>query len=233
MSDNINEFASTLSASLPGSTYELLQAAARRSGDAPALTFIPDATDIRNTESWSFRQLLAKVTQAANLLSAVGIRPNDVVAYALPNLPETHFALWGAEAAGIAMAINPARSAEQVSELLCSANARVLVTMAPSDASDFLSTLAPHLDRCPSLTHVFVVGDGRVPALGVRTVMDFRRALDSQRGDALANGRQIGSVLVVLHRRHDRRTENRDAHARERGKRRGDDRARFGRPRGP
>src|SRR5262249_5808786 len=193
MMANINELESALSGSHPTSTYALLHAAARRFGDAPALTFIRDATDIHSVERWSFRQLLAKVTQAANLFGAVSIGPKDVVAYALPNLPETHFALWGAETAGIAMAINPALSAEQASELLSSANVRVLVTMAPSGAADFLPTLAPHLDRCPSLTHVFVVGDGSVPALGVRTVMDFGRALQNQRGDALESGRQIDS----------------------------------------
>jgi fatty-acyl-CoA synthase len=193
MIDNINELESTLSGSRPISTYALLQAAARRFGDAPALTFIRNATDIRSVESWSFRQLLAKVTQAANLFGAVGIGPKDVVAYALPNLPETHFALWGAEAAGIAMAINPALSAEQVSDLLSSANARVLVTMAPTGAADFLPMLAPHLDKCPSLTHVFVVGEGSMPALGARSVMALGAALDSERGDALESGRQITS----------------------------------------
>jgi acyl-coenzyme A synthetase/AMP-(fatty) acid ligase len=112
---------------------------------APALTFIRDAADFRRGQTWSFRELLAKVTQAANLFHAVGVGANDVIAYALPNLPQTHFALWGAEAAGIAMAINPALPSEQTADLLRAAGARVLVAMAPTGAADLLATLAPQL----------------------------------------------------------------------------------------
>src|SRR4029078_11314856 len=97
----------------PPSTYALLQRAADLHGDAPALTVIPSAAKYRERKTWSFRDLLQKVTQAANLFHAVGVRATDVVAYALPNLPRTHLALWGAEAAGIALAINPAQSGEQ------------------------------------------------------------------------------------------------------------------------
>ena len=129
----------------PTSTYALLQAAAERFGDAPALTFIRDAADFRHGHTWSFRELLEKVTQAANLFHTVGVGANDVVAYALPNLPQTHFALWGAEAAGIAMAINPALPREQTADLLRAAGARVLVAMAPTGAADLLATLAPQL----------------------------------------------------------------------------------------
>ena len=176
---------------LPSSTYALLQAAAGRFGDAPALTHIPDAAAFHNAHSLSFRELLAKVTQAANLFHSVGVGASDVVAYALPNLPETHFALWGAEAAGIAMAINPALPGEQVADLLRAAGARVLVTMAPAGSGDFLALLAPHLASCPSLTHVFVVGDDPAPALPGLTMMKFGNAMGNQRSDALASGRVI------------------------------------------
>ena len=175
----------------PSSTYALLQTAAERFGDAPALTYIRDAADFRHGHTWSFRGLLAKVTQAANLFHAVGVGASDVVAYALPNLPKTHFALWGAEAAGIAMAINPALPGEQAADLLRAAGARALVAMASTGPGDFLAALAPHLASCTSLTHVFVVGDDPVPALPGLSVMKFGKAMDLQRGDALASGRAI------------------------------------------
>ena len=178
-------------AAQPSSTYALLQAAAERFGDAPALTYIRDAADFHQGHTWSFRELLAKVTQAANLFHAVGVGANDVVAYALPNLPKTHFALWGAEAAGIAMAINPALPGEQAADLLRAAGARVLVAMVPSGPADLLATLAPQLASCPSLTHVFVVGDGAIPVLPGLSVMKFGKAMGLQRSDALASGRQI------------------------------------------
>jgi fatty-acyl-CoA synthase len=178
---------------LPTSTYALLQGAAERFGDATALTFIPDASNVRQNRSWSYRELLAKVTQAANLFQSVGVGRDDVVAYALPNLPETHFTLWGAEAAGIALAINPALGGEQVADLLRASDARVLVTMAARGPSDFLAALAPYLAECPSLTQIFVIGQGDVPDLCKVPVTEFHAALDGQRNDALAGACRIGA----------------------------------------
>lgn len=175
----------------PRSTYELFVRGAARFGDAPALSYIADAEDYRYAKTWSYRTLLQKITQAANLFHAVGVREGGVVAYALPNLPKTHFALWGAEAAGVAMAINPALGGEQVAELLRAADVRVLVAMAPNAASDLLEALLPHLDACPALTHVFTVGTGRTPVLPGRSVMKFGKAMSLQRGDALVSGRRI------------------------------------------
>jgi fatty-acyl-CoA synthase len=178
---------------LPTSTYELFQRGAALFGDAPALTFIPDATDICSVRTWSFRGLLAQVTQAANLFHAAGIGVSDVVAYALPNGPETHFALWGAEAAGIALAINPALSGDQVAELLRAANARVLVIATPRDPADLLHALLPCLGACPSLEHVFTVGDGIAPVLPGISVADFGKAMARQPGDRLSSGRGIAA----------------------------------------
>ena len=175
----------------PRSTYELLERAADRYGDAPALSFIADAADFRHVKTWSYRALLQKVTQAANLFHAVGVRAGDVVAYALPNLPKTHFALWGAEATGIAMAINPALGGEQVADLIRAANARVLVTMAPNGPSDLLEALLPYLELCPSLTHVFTIGTGSLRIIAGRSVMKFGKAMGLQRSDALVSGRRI------------------------------------------
>ena len=184
--------------------------------------------------------LLAKVTQAANLFHAVGVRANDVVAYALPNLPQTHFALWGAEAAGIAMAINPALPGEQAADLLRAAER---ARARHHDAHRLRPTCSlrsrPTSTPCPSLTHVFVVGDGPVPVLPGLSVMKFGKAMDLQRSDALASGRSIArrrSVVVVLHRRHHRRAEDRAPHARQRSQPMRDmicDRARGSRRTGP
>jgi fatty-acyl-CoA synthase len=48
----------------------------------------------------------------------LGVGRRDVVAYVLPNLPETHLAIWGGEAAGIVFAISPLLEAQQIAELL-------------------------------------------------------------------------------------------------------------------
>ena len=121
---------------LPTDTYDLFRKAAQRFGDGTALSFFLSVAQHRATRDWSFKALFAEVTRAANLLTGLGVGPTDVVAYVLPNLPETHFVLWGAEAAGIALAINPLLDAEAIGEILRVAKARVVVTLAAFPGTD-------------------------------------------------------------------------------------------------
>ena len=52
-----------------------------------------------------YRELLDKVTQAANVFHALGVdRRRRLVRAAEP--PETHYAIWGGQAAGIVNAVN-------------------------------------------------------------------------------------------------------------------------------
>lgn len=72
---------------LPGSTYALLQRAAERFADLPALCFLP--TGSIEDQPWriSYAELFAKVTQTANALHRLGLRPGQAVSFLLPNLP--------------------------------------------------------------------------------------------------------------------------------------------------
>src|SRR5690349_2493380 len=50
----------------------------------------------------TFEELAAATLQTANLLRAHGIGPDDTVTLLMPSVPETFFALWGAEVAAVA-----------------------------------------------------------------------------------------------------------------------------------
>ena len=91
---------------LPTSTYAALQAQVQRTPDATALRFFLDAKRFRRTHDWSYAELFADITRTANAFHELGVGANEVVAFILPNLPETHFVIWGGEANGIVMAIN-------------------------------------------------------------------------------------------------------------------------------
>ena len=86
---------------LPESTYAMIRQSALTSPDRPALVFFPDGEHYQASVQVTYRQLLGRIHQVANMLSELGVGPNDVVSLLLPNLPQTHFALWGAEVAGI------------------------------------------------------------------------------------------------------------------------------------
>lgn len=148
-------------ADLPQSTYTLLQDAAFRYGPAAALSFFLSAKRHAKVRRWSYAQLFTEVTRAANIFHDLGIGPGDSVAYMLPNLPETHFVLWGAEAAGIAVAINPLLEADAIGALLAASGASVLVTLAPFPGSDLYEKAVAGLAKAPNLRHLVLVDPAR------------------------------------------------------------------------
>ncbi len=100
------------------STYDAIARAAQRSPDAVALAFVPNGDSAAPSHEVTYRELLHKVTQAANAFHALGVGPNDVVSYVLPNLLETHYTIWGGEAAGIVNAVNPMLEPDHIVHIL-------------------------------------------------------------------------------------------------------------------
>lgn len=88
-------------------TYDMIKQGVSINPDAPAISFMLNGEQYANPTQVVYRDLLAHVTRTANLFHDLGIGPRDVVSYLLPNLPQTHYILWGAEAAGI---VNPKRT---------------------------------------------------------------------------------------------------------------------------
>ena len=107
--------------------------ASKRNPDARALSFFLSADRLDEAHAWTYAELVADVTRAANVFAALGVAADRPVAYALPNLPETHFAIWGGEARLLcaALAVNPMLEPRQVADILRFARASILVTLAP------------------------------------------------------------------------------------------------------
>jgi fatty-acyl-CoA synthase len=117
---------------LPESSYAALVDASKRSPDAEALSFFLSPDRLDEAHVWTYSELVADVTCAANVFAALGVAADRPVAYVLPNLPETHFAIWGGEAAGAALAVNPMLEPRQVADIMRFARASILVTLAPA-----------------------------------------------------------------------------------------------------
>lgn len=193
---------------LPKSTYAALQRQAQSTPKSMALRFVLDAHDFQRTFDWTYEELFADITRTGNALSALGAGPKDVVAFILPNLPETHFTIWGGEAAGIVMAINPLLDGEQTAELIRAAGAKVLVTLAPTPGSDLWEKIAERLPQLPTVEHVVWVSMApyvsTFKSLALRTIgsqakrkhpalkiHDLRHLMQKQPGDRLKTGRVI------------------------------------------
>lgn len=122
--------------SLPQSTYDVFREGAKKYGDSTALEFFLSVNQMNDAVSISYKKLLESITQCANMFRAHGIDQDNLVALILPNLPETHYAIWGGETAGSVLSLNPLLEAEQLTALLRAAKVKWLVTLGPTPNSD-------------------------------------------------------------------------------------------------
>jgi len=179
-----------------GSTYEMIRDGASINPAAPALSFFLRTEDFASPVRWSYAELLRDITRAAHLFRRLGVGRGDVMAYILPNLPETHIALWGAETAGIAFAINPLLEGSQMGQLLQAANTRWIVTVGPQPDPEIWQRVAVATAELAGLQGVLAVDplkhlpgyagmQGLPDTLSGAPVLDFHRELAREAGDVL------------------------------------------------
>ncbi len=169
------------------STYELLAGAASDRPEATAITFLATGDPSEEPLRITYRQLIRRITRAANLFHALGVGPDDVVSFLLPHLPQTHYTMWGAGAAGIANPINFLLQPDQIADLMNAARTRVLVALGPHPQLDIWSKAEAVRQRVPSLEVVLQVGPGD-PADGVSS---FDQAVAEYPDDGLASDREF------------------------------------------
>ena len=167
------------------STYEALQIGAAHDPSAPALHFLRDASADETPLTISYGELLARVTQTANMLHELGVGPGDVVSFLLPLLPQSFYTLLGAEAAGIANPVNPLLEPHQIAEILEAADTKVLVCLGPLPGTDIWEKVEKVRGRLKKLKAIVQVG-----ASG-RGALDFDSLVDAQPGDRLLSGRNF------------------------------------------
>jgi fatty-acyl-CoA synthase len=183
---------------LPASTYALIRRQAEATPAAPALTFFEDSGAPGRARRWTYADLLCDIHRTANMFHRLGVGPRSVIAYVLPNLPETHLVIWGGEAAGIVCAVNPMLSAQATADILKAAGASVLVTLAPSAAAELWAKMETVLSLAPGVRHLVLVGsasgmDHVAGAPDTVRVHDFGGAIAREPGDRLVGGRTIGA----------------------------------------
>ncbi|WP_199431927.1 AMP-binding protein [Qaidamihabitans albus] len=123
---------------------------AARLGDKTALV------DGVTGERLSYAELVAEVSAGAAGLTALGVRPGDVVALMSHNQPRYAVALHAAIAAGAAVTpVNPVLTAEEVGRQLSASGASVLITAEP------VAEKARDAARAAGVEHVFVLGGRR------------------------------------------------------------------------
>lgn len=190
---------------LPSSTYALISRTAARQPAAPALSFILQGTAEETPYRLNYAELLGKITQTANAFHRLGLRPGKAVSFLLPNLPQTHFTIWGGEAAGIVNAINPLLEPEHIAELIEASDSELLVTLAPFPGTDLWAKVEGLRARLPQLKAIICVDMANLLAEPQRSaikaqrgplpdsVLDFDELIATCPADTLESGRIIAT----------------------------------------
>jgi fatty-acyl-CoA synthase len=140
-------------------TYGLIAQAAHRFPRRDAFVYLPDAGLETPPRRVNYAQLLESIHRAANLFRSMGVEAGDAVAILAPNIPETHYALWGAQVAGKACPINYLLQPDHIAALLEASGAKVLVALAPGGDLDIWPTVEAVLAH-RRLPVVKIVPDG-------------------------------------------------------------------------
>jgi fatty-acyl-CoA synthase len=178
------------------STYEALHAGAALNPDLPAIHFLQTGEPDEAPLTLTYRQWMGRVTQTANLLHDLGVRPGDVVSFMLPLLPQSFMVLFGAEAAGIVNPVNPMLEVGQIAGIMKAAGTKVLVTLGPMPGADIwekshqVRKLVPGLD---TVLQVLGAGDER------DGVYPFDVLLDRYTADRLISGRRIDRTELAAY----------------------------------
>ena len=144
-----------------GTTYELLVQGAALAPQSPACSFFLTTADYQRPWIWTHKEWLGRITQTANMFRSLGVGRQDVIAFVMPNLPESHWVIWGGEAAGIVFAINPLLETPLILELLLAAKAKWLVTIGPTPGSDIWQKVSAVAPKVPSLKGILTAAPSR------------------------------------------------------------------------
>lgn len=169
-------------------TYDLIRQGASINPDAPAISFIPSGNQYDRPQTATYREFLACVTRTANLFHDMGVGPGDVISYLLPNLIQTHYVLWGGEAAGIVNPINPLLEPGTIREICQAAGTKILVALGRSPGSDIwekVEAIRKDLPRLKGILRVLDKGDEKDGIYG------FDDILPRYKGETLDSGRVI------------------------------------------
>jgi fatty-acyl-CoA synthase len=187
---DVEEFEKTpLEERLPAfNTYEMISRGAAIGPDAIAISFFLSGARYDAPTQITYREFLQQINRTANLFHDLGIGPKSVVSYLLPNLPQTHYVLWGGEAAGIVNPINPLLEPATIRDICLAANTEVLVALGEFPGSDIWEKALKVRKDLPNLKAVVrVMGESDEK----EGIYGYEELLPRYQSEKLDSGREI------------------------------------------
>ena len=179
-------------------TYEMIKNGAAMDPDATAISFFLSGDRYDQATRVSYRELVANITRTANFFHDLGVGPQDVVSYLLPNLPQTHYVLWGGEASGIINPINPLLEPAAIAEICRAAGTKILVALGEFPGSDIWQKAMAIRRNLPELkTIIQVMGPGDEKD----GIYAYEAAIGRYNGEKLDSNREIGpeDIASIFH----------------------------------
>jgi fatty-acyl-CoA synthase len=172
---------------------DLIEQAASAHVSRTAIRFLSGTGPNDPVRDVTFAELRQRVVQTANLLHAEGIGPGDTVTILMPSVPETFFALWGAEIAAVANPVNYFLNASQIAGIMKEAGARALIAADASLFADIWPKVEEIRGAMPGLKVLRVGGKGAMPG-----VIDFEEAIARQPDKLVAPKYLTRDTLAAL-----------------------------------
>lgn len=122
-----------------------------------ALIFLPDATRTSHVFRWTYGELITAIRQTGAGLKGLSTKDSPVISLLLPNLPETHFSLWGGQCVGQVNPINPLLEPEQIADIMGAAGSDILVTLAAVPGTDLFDKAVAACRLVPAVQTLITV----------------------------------------------------------------------------
>ncbi|QDY69816.1 acyl-CoA synthetase [Qingshengfaniella alkalisoli] len=142
---------------IPLTVYDAILRTAQTHPDNNAISFQLLSDPDAKAETLTWKDLLGRVTQTANLFHSLGVGETDVVAMLLPNANETAMTLLGGMTAGITNPINPLLDVEQIAGILNETKAKVLVTLKSFPKTDVAQKAAQAAAFAPNVKAILEI----------------------------------------------------------------------------
>ncbi|HJO11404.1 MAG: acyl-CoA synthetase [Gammaproteobacteria bacterium] len=187
-------------------SYQLLMRSAERFGSDPALEFLLQGMRNEASQTISFSELAANITRTANLLYKLGVVADTAVSIVLPILPQTHYAIWGGQAAGIANPINPMLETEHIGEIIRASQSKVVICLGASKHTDIWEKVKLAIADVASVETLLVVniaGFANSDECDFNhhrvSLLDFNKAIAECDGEKLDSNRTFSADQIAAY----------------------------------
>ena len=194
-------------------TREIFERSYEQYGSRTALKYLFFGRSEEEPVTFTYRELFHKIRQTANLFHELGVNENNPVSFLLPNLPQTHFSLWGAEIAGVVNPVNVLLEPDHIVSILNAAQTKVLITLTPFPKTDIWEKVESLIDRVPTLKTILQVDMAQYLPWWQRglvkltraackippniTLMDFDQAISKMPSDRFIFHRELSSETTA------------------------------------